>query len=417
MNMKRFFITLVTLALLAGAAGIFLWTNTPQAHAEAPYQPTSIIRTPAPKFNLNGTFETNLLHAMPTDVNYMISPFSLRMALAMAANGAEGETLAQILTVLDIACLTQFNADIRAFIESAITNELVEINVANSIWLNHDFFDCHTIDFDLPFYETISHYFHGTAQRVNNSNGADKINAWVQAQTHGRIRDIIDETAVEENLAFLVNAIHFLGDWAHAFNLENTQPRIFTDRLGEEIYTDMMEKTRHFSFYANEYFQMMAKPYTDPHIRMYLVLPTGDELPLFSDLQAAIPRMSYELIRLRLPRFTTRSLFTNLVEILQAMGITCAFHYTTAEFIPMFTDLPTDYYAYINNILQKTFIEVNEEGTEAAAVTAVVMVAAPVSACVSPLPRPFFCDRPFLYFIRNDVTGDILFMGEFAFVE
>ena len=379
-----------------------------------------------PQFNIirylsDFSFETALFNAMPTDENYMISPFSLRMALAMAANGASGTTQAEILAALNIDDLDAFNRVIAEFIASSNENEAVEFNIANSIWFNEDLFGYDDLDFSQDFKRVITDYFAGAAERVSAEDGADIINTWILEQTRGRISNVIaDDTFDEdsETLAVLVNAIYFNGSWASSFDPEQTRDGTFTDRNGISSIIPFMEQTRWFSFYENNYFQMLAKPYYDENIRMYFVLPKVDRRLSFSMFEDAIDSMEWHDVRFRLPRFETEFLHDNLVEILQEMGIEKAFEREHFDFWDMI--YPTQIsgeliYLWIDDVFQKTFISVDEAGTEAAAVTVVEMAAGITS--VPPPPIPFYCDRPFIYFIRNDTTGDILFMGEFAFVE
>ena len=367
------------------------------------------------------SFESALLNAMPTDENFMISPFSLRMALAMVANGASGESRAEILEVLGIYDLDAFNRSSAAFIASANANDQVEFNIANSIWLNEDRFPGSGVDFSEEYKRIISDYFAGVAERVGSEDGVDRINAWISEQTMDRINNVLPDDTFDKDkriLAVLVNTIYFNANWQSAFMKDNTRNDIFTDRNGVESTLEFMEARRWFSFYENEHFQMLAKPYMDNDIRMYFVLPgVGERLP-FSMFEDAIGNMAMQNVRFRLPRFSTETLHENLVGTLQEMGIIRAFEEGHFDFQGMV--YPTivrgeDIFLWIDDIIQKTFIEVDEDGTEAAAAT-VVTVGAEVTS-VPPPPIPFYCDRPFIYFIRNDVTGDILFMGEFAFAQ
>ena len=365
----------------------------------------------------HASFESALFSAMPDEENYMISPFSLRMALAMAANGARGITQTEILAALDINNLDAFNQAAAAFIAYSNANELVEFNIANSIWLNEDFFDCGTVDFSDTFKYIIANYFAGAAERVNARSGVDIINSWISYQTRDKINNVVCEDAFgedSETLAMLVNAIYFKGGWASPFDPDRTNDGIFTDRNNVESSIPFMEQTGWFSYYGNDYFQMLAKPYEDNDIRMYFILPRGNGRLCFTMFENAVDNLHYSEIRLRLPRFTTEFLHDNLTEILQDMGVQLAFERFGADFSDMFTELPPGWNAFIGGILQKTFIEVNEEGTEAAAVTIIDIDAAESEPCP---PIPFYLDRPFIYFIRNDATGDILFIGEFAFAE
>ena len=378
--------------------------------------------TTLPK-EISGNFETQLFVVMPTNENYMISPFSLRMALAMAANGATADSVSrsELLAALDIDDLDEFNRAASEFITTSNANEEVEFNIANSIWFNEDRFPGVEIGFRGSYERIIRDYFAGIAENVTAETAADIINSWISEQTRNRINDVVAEEMFGEDseiIAVLVNAIYFKGDWANPFNENATRDEIFTDRNGIETMIPMMNMTRFFSYYENEYFQMLAKPYEDENIRMYFVLPRGDERLPFSMFEDAIGNMGHRDVRFRLPRFRTEFLHDNLVEILQGMGVERAFEVGHFDFWDMV--YPTyvggePLWVWIEEILQKTFIEVDEEGTEAAAATAIFMGAR--AASIPPPPIDFICDRPFIYFIRNDVTGDILFMGEFAFAE
>ena len=411
---KILFLLPAVLIFIAAAVAVYVWHQPATLYAETPRTPTTHIQHTTPTDLPEGCFETLLLHVMPDDQNYMFSPFSLRMALAMTANGAENETQVEILTTLGIEDPAQLNKETAAFILAANDNQQIELNIANSIWFNHDFFGDDTVDFNETFRNTIQRYFHGAAQRITNRNGADTVNRWIADQTNDLITDIVTSEMVAESLALLVNAIYFKGDWQRPFTANATRPETFTDRNGVTSTLDFMHRSCNFAYYENENFQLLAKPYTDPDFRMYFVLPRTEERPLFSEIEAAIPHMETTFVHLRLPRFTTQTRHENIPLLLQAMGIRTAFCGITAEFGPMFTTLPTHWPVYITDIVQKTFITVDELGTEAAAAT--VVMPAPASAPAA-MPIPFHCDRPFLYFIRNNQTGDILFMGEFAFAE
>jgi len=369
-------------------------------------------RTPIIPLEGDVSFETALFHAMPTDQNYMVSPFSLRMALAMAANGADDETQAQILAALDIDNLDEFNRVAAEFIAMSNANELVEFNIANSIWLNEDLL--YGVNFADDFKDIIIGYFAGIAEGACAQYGGDIVNAWISEQTNDRINDVVSRDVfnpINITLALLVNTIYFNGDWVSPFNSALTTDCTFTDRNGVQSNIPIMEQTGRFSFYQNSYFKMLAKPSIDENIRMYFVLPLVEERLHFSMFEDAIDGMSVTDVRFRLPRFTTESRHENLVEVMQSMGVDYAFN-SYADFTNMFAPQPLDLPVYISDILQKTFISVDEDGAEAAAATVLEMV--PLMGIPS---IPFYCNVPFIYFIRNDITGDILFMGEFAFAE
>jgi len=364
-------------------------------------------------------FDVSLLQYMPTDKNYMLSPFSLKMALAMAANGADGATKNEMLSVLGIDDLAQFNSAAKDFIENSNKNEAVSFNIANSIWLNSDYYKDDALDFSDTYKGTVSDYFLGTADKINNANGAKTINDWVSNETMGKIENVINDDMVKDCLSFLVNTIYFKGDWASPFAAEATYERIFNDRNGNEKTTAFMHQTGYYSYYEDTNISMLAKPYKDENIKMYFVLPNPAksaqkvhymEPYMFDD---AINNMESVRVNFSVPKFKTEYLHENLIEILQEMGINTAFNPNLADFLGMYSKKPNEN-IYIKLILQKTFIEVDEKGTEAAAAT---VIGGGAGSAQPPKTIDFTCDRPFTYFIRNDATGDILFIGEYAFVE
>ena len=358
-------------------------------------------------------FDFSLLQYMPKDQNYLLSPYSLKMALVMAANGADGKTKQEILDVLGIADLDQFNASARDFIVAANQNDKVSFNVANSIWQNTDVGGA-DLDFSSVYKKTIGDYFFGTAAKINNQNGAKTINDWIAAQTNDKITDMVTDDTVKNSVSFLVNALYFKGAWFNAFDADSTTDNVFTDREGKQTITAFMCQTKRFGYYEDEQFQMMGKPYEDTNIKMYIVLPKTDAPLSQGMLEYAIKNMKFEDIALSLPKFETEILHDNLVDILSDMGIKNAFNKSSADFSNLYSDKMFE--AYIDSILQKAFIAVDEDGTEAAAATVITVAPTSVGPITTP-PIPFKCDRPFTYFIRNDATGDILFMGEYAYTD
>jgi len=359
------------------------------------------------------SFDFELLSKMPSDKNYMISPYSLKMALAMAANGADGQTKQEILDNTGIIDLWEFDKKNMGFIEKSNSNKLVEFNIANSIWFNKDYFNDEKLNFSDKFKFIIEEIYGGSASDVDNKNGAKTINDWISKETNGKIKDVIKDDMLPEVLMFLVNAIYFKGDWSVPFKAEGTSDNTFTDRAKNEKTTAFMNDLSYYFYYENDNFQILKKPYKDNETSMYFVLPKNDNPVSETDFYSALDNMTEEYVYFSLPKFKTEYLHTNLIEILKNMGIKTAFSMEDANFLPMFSkESPQN--IFIKIILQKTFIEVDEKGTEAAAATA---VGGGAGSAMRPEPIEFICDRPFTYFIMNKNTSDILFMGEYAYVE
>lgn len=358
-------------------------------------------------------FDFELLKRMPKDANYMVSPFSLKMALAMAANGANGDTRDEILKTLGISDLDHFNNAAIDFIKSSNESESIEFNIANSIWNNisntgSDF------GFSDTYKKLIEDYYNGAASEITNENGAKTINDWIALQTKDKIKDVITDDKVEECISFLVNTIYFKGAWAVPFQEEATKEDVFTDRDGNEKTTSFMNDTGYYSYFEDDNIQMLAKPYKDNDIKMYFVLPKNSKPLQSSTFENAIFHMASKYVNLKLPKFKTEYLHENLIDISKSLGINTAFDPRRADFWSMYNKkLDSGDNIFIRLILQKTFIDVDEKGTEAAAATVIGIS----FTGMPPQPIDFKCDRPFTYFIRNDATGDILFMGEYAYVE
>jgi serpin B len=361
-------------------------------------------------------FTDGILKSMPKDKNYMVSPFSLKMAFAMAANGADGETRRQILDALNISDLEKFNADAKAFISSANQNETVEYNIANSIWFNTDYYSDPELKFSKTYKDIISGFYSGVANEINNASGKKTVNDWIAAQTNDKIKDVIDDETVEKTLSFLVNTIYFKGEWREPFNERATREGIFTDRDGTPKSTEFMNITGYFSYYENNDFQILAKPYKDNRTRMYFILPRTDKSITKADFDYISANMQSEYVHFTLPKFKTEYTYgsKDLIDTLKNMGITTAFDSKHADFLNMYSKL-TPENIYIGSVIQETFISVDESGTEAAAAT--VVGSAGGSSAPPPKPIEFKCDKPFAYFIVNDSADELLFAGEYASAE
>lgn len=348
-----------------------------------------------------GGFAWNLNKLMPKDQNYMLSPLSIKMALAMAAAGADGKTKDEILTVLGIEDLKDFEKFSKKIIEEYSENDQVALNIANSIWLNQDYYP--GADFAKNYQQAIADYFKGESGQVNNNNGVEKINGWVNEKTKGKIPGIIDDT---DFLAYIINAIYFKGEWALQFEKVATKLAEFTDRNGQKSKIDFMNATDYFDYYSDSNLQMIRLPYKDGKTSMYVALPETKEL----DLTAYIEKMQRTRVSLSLPKFKTE-LSIKLNDVLKELGIVEAFNPKKADFKSMFTGVEEN--IYISDVIHKTFIEVDENGTEAAAVTGIGFRV--TSMPIFEEPVVFNANRPFIYFIYDDVNQEILFMGEQAF--
>ncbi len=356
--------------------------------------------------------EFNILKFMPDDKNYMVSPFSLKMAMSLAANGADGTTKDEILTAFGIDNLDSYNTAAKELIERYEGTSSVKLNVANSIWLNKDVAG-KDIKFTDEYKKLVSEYYKGTASEEDAKNIAMKINSWVEKKTNNKIKNLLPEGDAKF-LSVLVNTIYFKGEWAEQFEEYATKEEDFTDRNGKVEKTDFMHKTERYRFYEDENMKMVRVPYKGGKTAMYLVLPTNEDK---MDIATALDNMNSYKVRLSFPKFKTEYSLS-FKEILKHIGIEKAFEKWEAEFDEvMFKGVKEGENVYVDDVLQKTFIEVDENGTEAAAATAVIMNKATSIGPGMEEIKEFKADRPFIYFIRDDVTHEVLFIGEYAFTK
>ena len=356
--------------------------------------------------------EFNILKFMPDDKNYMVSPFSLKMAMSLAANGADGTTKDEILTAFGIDNLDSYNTAAKELIERYEGTSSVKLNVANSIWLNKDVAG-KDIKFTDEYKKLVSEYYKGTASEEDAKNIVMKINSWVEKKTNNKIKNLLPEGDAKF-LSVLVNTIYFKGEWAEQFEEYATKEEDFTDRNGKVEKTDFMHKTERYRFYEDENMKMVRVPYKGGKTAMYLVLPTNEDK---MDIATALDNMNSYKIRLSFPKFKTEYSLS-FKEILKHIGIEKAFEKWEAEFDEvMFKGVKEGENVYVDDVLQKTFIEVDENGTEAAAATAVIMNEVTSIGPSMEEIKEFKADRPFIYFIRDDVTHEVLFIGEYAFTK
>ena len=332
--------------------------------------------------------------------NIFISPLSISIALTMTYNGAVGETeraMAEVLEIdgLDLSTINNSNRALRASLENP--DPKVEISIANSIWSRQG------VDFNFDFLERNQIFFGAEIASLDFSapQAAAIINQWVDRNTNGKIEEIVDRID-PQTLLFLINAIYFKGNWQDEFDPSRTRPGIFYLSDGSEKQVQMMRREGEYPYFRGENFEATSLPYGDGRVSMYIFLPNRDSNlnKFLEDLneehwEGWIAQFQNRRHEIMLPRFELEY-EVRLNDTLEALGMGIAFG-GGADFSGMGPSL------FISEVRHKTFVEVNEEGTEAAAVTLVVGVKS--------LPPAFRVDRPFFFAIYDDETETILFMG------
>jgi serine protease inhibitor len=343
----------------------------------------------------------------PAD-NIFLSPLSASMALGMTMNGARGPTLDGMRTALGFGVLelAEINRSYRDLIDLLRTlDRNVDMRIANSIWALEGF------PFHDSFFDVARRFFDAEVASLDfaASDAAATINRWVDRNTGGRISEIVDDPIAADVVMYLINAIYFKGDWRYRFDPGNTRTAPFRRADGRQVAVQMMNRDGPFLMHQTPAgVRVLELPYSRGAFAMTIVLPPDgqDVDALVAGLDAAqweswIAGLREVSLPLGLPRFRLEY-ETVMNEPLITLGMASAFaRVPGTDFTGM---SPSGRSLYISMVKQKTFVDVNEEGTEAAAVTSVEMRV--VSA-----PAPVIVDRPFLMAIRERFSGTILFLG------
>jgi serpin B len=337
--------------------------------------------------------------------NILVSPLSVSLALAMTYNGADGETKIAMEKTLKVHGLTPEEINTSYFdlinaLKSLDSKVLLEI--ANAIYYREGF------SVEQDFVSINKNYYNaGVAALDFSSSGALKtINGWVAEQTHQKIKTILDEIS-PEHVMFLLNAIYFKGIWKSKFEKKNTEKRSFYLENGSTVQTDFMQQTNAVPFASNDLFTAVELSYGKGNYSMYVFLPeTNKTLENIIDKldkdhwENWMESFTETRVDIKFPKFTYEYEKT-LNDALTDMGMGISF--TGAA---DFTGINKNGGLKIDYVKHKSFIEVNKEGTEAAAVTVVA-----VELTAAPQNVIFNVNRPFLYTITEKSTGAILFIG------
>ena len=347
------------------------------------------------------------------DKNIFFSPYSIFVALAMTYEGAEGKTADEMAMVLNILQDNEsFHQYMLSLHEYFNQNDQYTISTANALWVAENL---HLLQ---EYLNVILSFYGGLATEVDFSDpqaAADLINGWIENNTNGLIKDLIKpEYILPLTALILTNAVYFKGLWKVQFDPKNTTSREFEDGQGNILNVPSMslvDTECMFNYTETEDLQILELPYSGDEIAMVLMLPkeTTDLSDVISsidnnNLTTWIDEMYKTPVDVYLPKFTVETDTYDLNKYLIDLGMPTAFT-PSADFSGI-TGKPE---LYISKVVHKAFIEVNEEGTEAAAATAVIMLRTSVNGGESHIV--FDADHPFLYLLVHKTTGTVLFMG------
>ena len=352
----------------------------------------------------------NDIRKIEQDKNIFISPLSISIALAMTLNGASGETEHAMTNTLHLQGLGSESinmgyAGLRHALQ--VADPKVTLAIANALWARQN------VPFKQDFLQRNTQFFGAEVSTLDftDPNTLPTINQWVNTNTNGKITKILDEINLDTVL-FLINAIYFKGTWQTEFDPSRTRDGTFYLATGDEKQIPMMTRTGDYPYLENyeAKFQAISLPYGDGRMSMYIFLPYRE-----SDINTFLEGLNTENWERWVSQFREQEVFLSMPKFkleyektlnnpLQSLGMGIAFAPGAADFSRMADLEALGKNLYIGEVLHKAVVEVNEEGTEAAAVTSVGIRA-------TSAPPAFMANRPFFFAIRDNETKTVLFMG------
>jgi len=342
--------------------------------------------------------------------NVLLSPLSIHIALSMALNGAEGETLEQMLEVLNSRSYTvgELNVDMKQLIRL-----LSEASGHPTLTIKNGFFyDPLRIKVEDHFIDVLKSNYSAQIAQDNFGDPAtiNRINQWVKQATKGKIDEIIDEIKAED-LAFLINALHFKADWATAFDPKMTFKSEFNKQDGKSIQVDFIAADRDFSRVRTDKMMMVDIPFRDSTYSLSLVMDTQESATStdwigntsYEQIKALWDQLTYDRAFVNMPKLNL-SHKEEMIKTLKRLGMVNAFDPYTAEFAGLGRSLigPS---LYISSVKHKAVLEVDEKGAEGAAVTSITF-------STTSLPPVFQFNRPFVLLLRHIPTNALVFTGK-----
>ncbi len=372
--------------------------------------------------NGNSTFAFELYTQLKANNsgNLFFSPYSLSIALAMTYAGAKGETATQMAKILHFpkeqvhTAFHLLQGQVKAVHEK---NNNIELRTANALWGQKAY------PFLESFQETIKKNYEAQVKEVDFSRDYKRIhqeiNAYVETQTNNKIKDLIKPGIIKSLTRFvLVNAIYFKGNWATPFDKKKTEKSPFWLTSHNSVEVPMMNQKSHFNYIENDSIQLLELPYavqetkhfgfSDDKLSMIILLPKAqnglaklERLLTVENLERWLAHSYWRKVKVFLPKFKINTGF-ELSKTLTSMGMPDAFNEKAN-----FSGMNNTKELYLTSVIHKAFVDVSEKGTEAAAATAVMGM----TRGMSPPPPTFRADHPFIFLIRHNSSGSILFMG------
>lgn len=404
-----------SILMLCGVAAVLLSGCGGDARSKPPQEATQLVQISAETHAANTQFALKMLQQLDdpdAGANLCFSPLSLALALSMTLNGAEGETYDAIAKTLGYSEQTLETLNTQARALSRLLNpadKSITVHMANGLWVQRDF------SLKPDFLRALLTYYDARTETVDflkPEAAANTINAWVKEQTEGLIEKLFQASDFDAQTRLaLVNTLYFEGQWQHPFPKDATQDAPFHLEDGTTKTVPMMRLSERLPYLKGEGFEAVGLPYTADSYRFYLFLPEKGRT--VADLRAQLTPENwakwlteFRIVQgsLQMPRFKIEAKY-DLKPPLSALGMGIAFDPDRADFSRIAEVAPER--LYIQKAIQKAVVEVDEEGTKAAAATGMTFG-------VTSLPVDQFnivVDRPFLFAIVHQPTGTVLFWG------
>lgn len=408
------------LLFLAAGAALMLMTvvscgEIPEVSgndADNTYKPLELSTKAAGFVKKGGTFTFDFIDRInkEADEDFVVSPLSMQFLLGMLLDGANGETAAQIAKVLgygagEVDEVNQFCLSMLQQLPNL--DNKTKLNIANAIFLDDGW------PLNGSFRKDVSKFFDAEVSNLDFANGEEAlkaINGWCSKQTEGLIPKVIDNVD-PRILAYLMNAVYYKSQWVYQFSKDATSDDLFFDEDGNFGTVKMMKQVSEVPYHENDRYQMVRLPYGNGAFSMIILLPKGDFK--VSDITAELKNTDWDRLRTKpaeveidlwIPKFETKFKI-RLNDILSAMGMPLAF--TAADFSAM-----SPAASRLSFVQQDAVIKVDEEGSEAAAVSVAAIEKNATS--VGPMRPIFHADHPFIYIITEQSTGAVLFAGRYS---
>lgn len=360
-------------------------------------------------------YSLDLYRQLKTDnENLFFSPLSTYYALLIGYEGAQHKTKQEFESVLHIKD-SKLLSDFPTFSKSlmSMVDNSNTLTISNSIWLQKEL----TVKAD--YKQAITQKYLSDLKTVDFKQkvvASNDVNNWVTDKTNGRIKNIVSPDVIDDNTRLIIsNAIYFIGKWADEFNKDITKPAVFYSIDNSTLEIDFMLKTEYLSYYENNDFQFVSKPYKGNDKSFCIILPKKqnglvaiEKELTHSTLETMLTSTNNTYVRLSIPTFKLETHYS-LIEPFKALGLDKAFK-PEADFSGITTQEPL----MINGVTHKAYIEINEKQTKAAAATSIMGRIAGLEIVGMPVPIVFKADHPFVFLIVDNKTKGILFIGRYV---